>query len=252
MRQLLHLGVAAGLIMTPLAVACGRGDGGTITTLAADIASACGSANKVDGFAMVVLDRDLEVVGEDTTVLTPCVVYLADGAHLAIRRTLLRSANLVITDDRQSLPSDAASLPPLPPEGTTAATSPSVPARLSIEDSTLSAVGSAGLFVRFVHSGGSIAVRHSRLDYPSSITLATSNSDTTGTSNDVVVSDSTLRSVGPDTAGISVAAAGAGEFVAARFETTANEGYAMLVADRCHQRDVTGAIGSSCFPRPGD
>jgi len=212
-----------------------------------DIAVACDEAAKATGVGTVLIENDLEIVGEDVVLSTPCVVHLVKEAHLSFRKTRLRSAQLVITDSNRDVPPDGSSTPSSPDA---TAYTPSGAPRLRIEDSTLTAEAGGLLFVRFLRPGGSIVVRRSTLDYPLGINLLTSDTNASA-ANDVVFSDSTLRSVGPDTEGILVSAAGFAEFTSDRFETTAEDGYALLVADRCQQHQVSGAIGSSCFPGPG-
>lgn len=97
-------------------------------------------------------------------------------------------------------------------------------------------------------SGPILVVVNSTLDYPASLWMNTTNSDDTGNPGGIEARGSTFRSVGPESEGIWMVASGPGDFVDDDFETTANEGLAMLVTQPCHHENVTGVAGRCQSP----
>lgn len=250
MKKLAYGGVLV-LAACALGVGVARSQSAVITSLA-ELSSACESSDKTAGFASVVLDHDLHVRDERATLAVPCIVYLREGASLAIVDSELRSAHLVVTDDAGSMPLSEMTLPT---PGTLATEKP-VPvveplegvARVRIERSTLTGDDDAGLLVRLLHAEGHIAVADSTLDYPASSWMTTTNTDRTGRPGGFEATGSTFRSVGPPSEGIWLVASGPGRLIDDRFETTANDGLAMVVTAPCQHSNVTGITGRCHSP----
>lgn len=96
--------------------------------------------------------------------------------------------------------------------------------------------------MRLYHPKDLVDIDDSTLEYPLEIWIAVADIDDDPAAGSLRATDSIFRSMGPDTRGIGLVSAGAGHFVNDVFETTDNDGLALVYASDCHKQDVVGAV----------
>jgi hypothetical protein len=184
-----------------------------------DLAKACNTAPVTDGLGQVTLSTSLTIQNVSLTITTPCEIHLTNGASLIIHNSQLTTDKLVVLDD----------------------SSQPVSSPISIEHSTLHS-SNGGLFIRLQHGGDNISVQHSTIDYPLSVSLATSDTDGTNQDGSIDVEATTIRSNDPASEGILLVSTGTGNFVNDIFSTTADDHYAILSAHSCHIANDSGTL----------
>ena len=188
----------------------------TPASAAASAAAGCAAAVGPDGFGRITVTGNVVWAG-DVTFTVPCIVQLSDGAALHVAHVRLKSDKLYFTE--------------LQPTGP----------RSSVEvlDSTLTGGPTGGLQIRMAHPGSAVTIANSSLSYVLSIGASVGAVDDGAASLNVL--NSQFTSDDPSSEGVVLVSTGRGVFTNDRFAVNADQGTALIYAQRCVQANNVGS-----------
>jgi hypothetical protein len=228
-----------------------------------EVARRCTASVDSSGYGSAFVTQDLTLSHVTGEITVPCRIYLRNGAKLTITSLHLNTRSLAVTDGP---------VVPLMGSGAGNSWSPAVPASpeasatpslvqlessLSIEHSSLTGVGNAGLVVMLGSKYAIFRAQDAYVDYSMGVRVTLGAALAAGLCDrcrppaeqgggSIDVRDSTIRSVGSGTQGIFFSTTyGPATFVDDHVEDGSARGGPLLLSFPCHAQGVAN-VGPDC------